>query len=327
MAGSSVSVNYNVRPCKSIERRMMCEMLSRLTPFDRICEYRYIGMGAKYFVDFSMLHKEFGMEKMYSMEICSDENNTNRFNFNKPFNCIEMLFGNAGDILKSSRLKWDNIKNIIWLDYDGGITSTQLQDVETCVGKVESGSVVFVSFNSDLGTCFKKSSPEEKMEIYCNRIDNEFLTKRIVPKDVSKGRIDATTNKMFDMIIKNKILERNSTIKEAENKYNYHQLLYFKYKDSVAEMITMGWIIYKKADEDKYEKCGFPELEFFNDTDQPYDITVPNFTYKELTVLNRNMPDAKYPIKEAQFLSEEEINAYKKIYRYYPTTFETAVVL
>ena len=92
-------------------------------------------------------------------------------------------------------------------------------------------------------------------------------------------------------------------------------------------MLTMGWIIYKKEDEDKYKKCGFSELEFFNDTDQPYDITVPNFTYKELTVLNRNMPDAQYPIEEARFISEEEINAYKKIYRYYPTTFETAIVL
>lgn len=327
MAGSSTSVNYNIRPCKSIERRMMCEMLSRLTPFERVCEYRYIGMGAKYFVDFSMFHKEFGMEEMYSMEISSDEKNKDRFKFNKPFNCIKILFGNASDILNSTCLEWDNTKNIIWLDYDGGLKSTQLQDVETCVGKVESGSVIFVSFNSDFGYNFKRASPKEKMNIYCSRLDNDVLTKRIVPKDVSKERIDATTNKMFDMIIKNRILERNSTIKEEKSKYYYHQLLYFKYKDSAAEMLTMGWIIYKKEDEDKYKKCGFSELEFFNDTDQPYDITVPNFTYKELTVLNRNMPDAQYPIEEARFISEEEINAYKKIYRYYPTTFETAIVL
>jgi len=54
---------------------------------------------------------------------------------------------------------------------------------------------------------------------------------------------------------------------------------------------------------------------------------VPNFTYKELSVLNKNLPNVSYPIAEAQFISEEEIEKYKKIYRYYPTSFETNVAL
>ena len=110
MAGSSASVNYNIRPCKSIERKMMCDMISRLTVFDYIKNYRYIGMGAKYFVDFSLLHKEFGIDNMYSMEINSAEKNRKRFEFNKPFNCIKMLFGNASDILNSSNIPWKQEK-------------------------------------------------------------------------------------------------------------------------------------------------------------------------------------------------------------------------
>lgn len=327
MAGSSANVNYNIRPCKSIERKMMCEMISRLVAFDRISNYRYIGMGAKYFADFSLLHKEFGIDKMHSMEIGSDEKNRERFEFNKPFNCIKMEFGNSSDILSSTRLKWSGIKNIIWLDYDGGIKSNQFQDVETCIGKVDTGSVIFISFNSDLGDTFKKGSPKEKLEIYCSRIDNEALVKLLSPKDVSKERIYQTTNKMFNMIVKDKILERNTTILSESDKYQCKQLVYFKYNDSKATMLTLGWIVYKNKDVRKFKDCSFSDLEFYNCTDQPYDITVPNFTYKELTVLNRNMPDVKYPIKEAEFLLEEEVNAYRKIYKYYPTTFETSIVL
>mgnify|MGYP000731595878 CR=1 FL=1 len=52
MAGSGEVVNYNIRPCKNIERKMMCEMISCLATVDELSEYRYIGMGAKYFVDF-----------------------------------------------------------------------------------------------------------------------------------------------------------------------------------------------------------------------------------------------------------------------------------
>lgn len=132
---------------------------------------------------------------------------------------------------------------------------------------------------------------------------------------------------MFQMIIKNKILERNRTILDEKDKYQFQQLVYFKYNDSKATMLTIGWIIYKNEDVKKFESCHFSDLEFYNSTEQPYDITVPNFTYKELTVLNRNMPDFSYPVKEAEFLLESEVQAYRKIYKYYPTIFETSVVL
>ena len=45
MAGSGEVVNYNIRPCKNIERKMMCEMISCLATVDELSEYRYIGMG------------------------------------------------------------------------------------------------------------------------------------------------------------------------------------------------------------------------------------------------------------------------------------------
>lgn len=327
MSGSSTSVNYNVRPCKSIERRMMCEIISCLTPFKPLYEYRYIGMGAKYFADFSLIHKEFGINRMYSMEINSEENNKKRFEFNKPFNCIKMVFGNSADILNSMQFEWKGIKNIIWLDYDGGINANQLQDVETCVGKIDSGSMVFVSFNSNFGNKFKKASPKEKLDIFCSRIDNETLVKLLSPKDVSKERIYKTINQMFRLVVQNKISERNGIIQEERDKFRSQQVAYFKYNDSATTMLTLGWIVYKKEDEECYKKCNFNKLDFYNDTDIPYDITVPNFTYKELTVLNRNMPDVEYPIKEAEFFAEDEIEAYRKIYRYYPTIFETSLVL
>ena len=327
MAGSSINVNYNIRPCKSIERKMMCEMISRLTVFDYIKNYRYIGMGAKYFVDFSLLHKQFGINDMYSMEINSSEKNKERFEFNKPFNCIKILFGNASDILNSSIIPWKHEKNIIWLDYDGGINSNQIQDVESCISKVESGSVVFVSFNSDLGDKFKKASPKEKLDMYRSRIDNEILVKLLSPRDVVGEKIYQTTNKMFDMIVKNKILERNSIIRNEAEKLFYQQLVYFKYNDSKATMLTLGWIVYKKEDIEKLEKCCFGDFEFYNNSNKPYDITMPNFTYKELAILNQNMPNVIYPIEGAAFLEEEEVNAYKKIYKYYPTIFETSIAL
>ena len=82
------------------------------------------------------------------------------------------------------------------------------------------------------------------------------------------------------MIVKNKILERNSTIRSDDEKLISQQLVYFKYNDSKATMLTLGWIVYKKGDIDKFTKCGFEDFEFYNSSNIPYDISVPNFTYK-----------------------------------------------
>lgn len=327
MASSSKSINYNIRPCKSIERKMMCEIVTKLNAFDQVSNYRYIGMGAKYFADFSLFHRKFGINKMYSMEINSEKNNVQRFQFNKPYKCINILFGNSNDLLNSSAFKWKNEKNIIWLDYDGGLNSNQLIDVESCIGKMESGSIVFVSFNSNLGEKFRNASPSQKTEIFKERINNDDLVKMIRNKDLAREKIDSTIHSMFDLVVKNKILDRNAVFLGEGEMLNIQQVAFFKYADSQASMLTLGWVIYSNDDIEKYEKCKFKNLEFYNDTNKPYNISVPNFTYKELAILNQNMPDGNYPIDGASFFSKEEIEKYKKIYKYYPTTFEASTSL
>ncbi len=106
---------------------------------------------------FSLLHKEFGINNMYSMEINSAKKTRKDLNLISLFNCIKMLF-EMQVIFSTAEYTMETRKNIIWLDYDGGINSNQIQDVESCISKVESGSVVFVSFNSDLGTNLKRHS-------------------------------------------------------------------------------------------------------------------------------------------------------------------------
>ena len=93
-------------------------------------------------------------------------------------------------------------------------------------------------------------------------------------------------------------------------------------------MITLGWIIYNNYDEEEIKKCGFEKFDFYRaEGDSPFLIDVPPLTFKELSILNKNMPECQYPIEEAPFFTKEEVDGYKKIYRYYPTTIETGIVL
>ena len=56
MPGSDQLINYQLRPSKSIERKMMCELVKQIQIIEGTNELRYIGMGAKYFTDFLLFH-------------------------------------------------------------------------------------------------------------------------------------------------------------------------------------------------------------------------------------------------------------------------------
>ena len=39
-------VDYSLRPAKFAERKMLCELFSRLPPFSPMQQYRYVGLGS-----------------------------------------------------------------------------------------------------------------------------------------------------------------------------------------------------------------------------------------------------------------------------------------
>ncbi len=328
MAGSSVKVNYSVRTSKSIERKMMCEMIARLEHFSRVSEYRYIGMGSKFFTDFVLMHKTFGITDMYSLETKRSEDDIKRFSFNKPFNCIKMIFKNSKEWLNSTQFPWKEKRDVIWLDYDGSFSINQITDLELCVKKVKSGSVVFVSTNVSFINEFRELSPKKRLEKYTELVKNGDYTNHLTAKDMAGDNIFKVVADTFNVAVNNGISECNKVIQKDSKLLNVDQIAYFLYADSSTPMITLGWIVYNNFDKEEIGKCGMCDLEFSRKCgDAPYSITVPVLTYKEIAVLNKNMPDCSYPIEEASFLSQDEVEGYKKIYRYYPTTIETGLVL
>ena len=55
MPGSDKYINYQLRPAKSVERKMICSLIRQIQLSGGLTDFRYIGMGAKYFVDFMLI--------------------------------------------------------------------------------------------------------------------------------------------------------------------------------------------------------------------------------------------------------------------------------
>src|SRR3954447_2820600 len=123
-APSFEKIDYSLRPAKSTERWMLLEALGRLSVFTPLIQYQYVGFGSPFFVDFRLFHRRLAITKMISIEKETDREP--RFELNKPFDCIQMLWGDSSEQLRE--IDW-NAPSIVWLDYDYVLNSAVLGDL------------------------------------------------------------------------------------------------------------------------------------------------------------------------------------------------------
>ena len=126
--------NYEIRPCKFVERRMLLASLYQIV-INMRQEYQYVGFGGLMFTDFKLFHKELSVDSMYSIE---GSFTPEKLEFNKPFSCIKILHGLSTNML----LKIDLSKpSIVWLDYDGVLTMDVFTDINILFNSLPHGSV------------------------------------------------------------------------------------------------------------------------------------------------------------------------------------------
>ena len=110
MSKSAVTINYEIRPCKFVERRMLLASLSRiLGAIRKEQEYQYIGFGGCSFTDFKLFHRELQINQMISIE--NGSYSGCKLELNKPFQCIKILRGDSNTVLPTIDL---SIPSLIW---------------------------------------------------------------------------------------------------------------------------------------------------------------------------------------------------------------------
>lgn len=309
-----MKINYSLRQQKSIERKMFCHLLRELNHVFKMHKYRYIGMGAKYFTDFILFHKEFGFKKMISIE--ADLKNKVKYNFNKPLKCIDMEYNFSSDALHN--IDWAEYSdNIIWLDYDSYLSDFMMEDVQTMISKLISGGMFFISFNSQL-----PRMPSEKEEVFRKNMKN-YCPARLERSHLADTRKDAFFKNIINNIIITSLKQRNLSY-PIEEQLNFQQLIYFTYKDG-AEMTTIGGILLNNNDQQKFNDLHIDTILDYlrlNIEAPPYSLIVPPLTYKELNILLRQLPTGNISSVKIPGLSQEQIESVVKLYRYYPLYLE-----
>jgi len=308
-------INYLLRPNKNIERKMLVELVNRLGSVHQLDEYKYIGFGSYFFNDFRLLHTRCGIRRMTSFE-----NRAQRYQralFNRPYRSIEVLQGDATDLLRVER--W-NRRSIVWMDYEGKLTASVLDDIQTIVSSAKAGSLVLFSVNAHPPTTAESN---RKMRKHLSRIAYpELIGSTPQSKDMMGWGTAQIGREAIDSAILLAVRDRNS-LNSGGWPVSYRQLVNFNYRDSV-RMLTVGGLVSYDRDTDLYESAAFEKLLFFRDGPDAYVIDAPTLTTKEVESLRRQLPRGRKKVVLAG-LGEDEVAKFEQLYRHYPTFAESEI--
>lgn len=312
--------NYNLRPSKHIERRLMMEVFQRLSAFHPLGTYSYVGMGSVYFVDFTLVHRLLGINRMISIEYQPNPLRQRRFYFNKPFKGVEMIFAKSSDALP--KIDW-SAPAIAWLDYDGMIEEYVFSDVATIASAATSGTVLIVTLNAEKEVPSARHAERGVTELsrLSERVPRGKLPVGLKPADLAGWGVAAVVRQMMANQVDDTLSIRNGVLLPDQRMCS-RQIFNFHYRDG-ARMVTVGFLLYTETDKDKIAASGIPDLEAYNDTPAGTVIDVPHLTNRELRYLERQLPSADHTSIRMAGLTEEEFDRYSPFYRHYPTYAES----
>jgi hypothetical protein len=311
MTASYKKIDYRLRPAKHAERLMVAEVASRLR-FHDVRSYRYVGLGSIYFTDFKLMHRALGISAMVSIE--AEEDDRERFDWNRPYGTIEMQYGTTDAVLPG--LDW-SAPSIVWLDYDDQLSQSKLVDIDLLLRKAAPGSLLLFSVNAEPPSPPGHAPAGDLLAALRAMVGNERVDPALCREDLQGWAAARAYRRIMAAIAEAALASQNALIAAPEKRRRWQQVLNIEYKDG-ARMLTIGGIVYEAEQEDAYRAGAFERLGFFRDGETAFRIEVPRLTLKEMAHLERSVMHPPDEVAEPTWLTPKERRQYLQLYRYLP---------
>ena len=307
-ARSYLSVAYDLRPSKQVERRMLLDFFRRLASCGiEVEKFRYTGMGSIHFIDHILFHKFLGIDKLVSVE--RDVDISKRIKFNKPFDSVEIEMMEIGDYIN----KLDqNEKHIVWLDYDYRLTSDILDDVRSSAHLLSSESLIFVTVDAEPPKGSK--GPADNLE-YFRKESGDLWYPGWSVGDFERNRLQERVLSLLGRAFHAGVTARSGV--------RVIPCFSIAYADG-HQMATLGVQLGGKTELDNLNRikdsgATYLVLEF---DVPPFHIDVPILTRRERILFESAMPSADYGKARASGVREEDFKKFANVYRFLPSYAE-----
>ena len=257
---------------------------------------------------------------MISIEDETDPRAQARFQFNRPFREVRMMFEKSTDALP--KFDW-SLPSIAWMDYDGMMAPYVLTDVATVATGAETGTLLIVTLNAEAETPTPQQSERGRTEVtnLAKRLPPEKMPAGLEPADLQGWGMAKTLRRILWNQVEDTIATRNGIVPPGE-RICFRQVFNFHYRDQ-ARMLTVGFLFYREPDEPRLTNSGILEMEGFRDGADALVIDVPYLTNRELRYFEKQLPPVDGRSLRLAGLSQEEFDAYRPFYRHYPTYAES----
>jgi hypothetical protein len=306
--------DYSTRPNKRTQRKMIFDALARYVAVFPATSFHYVGFGSMWFTDFLYAHRRLGLHYLTSIET---PEGFRRAAFNRPFKCVRMVEGYSSTVLPT--LNWRR-PAIVWLDYDYGPESESLQDLSYLAGELPSRSVLMVTYDAE--PPWKETATATQRAAAMRRVFKEaappqvYRTGRPRRETPHRSSYAPTLTALLWGLLKNELV-RNG--RAGADDLAWWPLFSFFYKDG-APMVTVGAALLNSRDRATVD-AGKPFKRLpYAQGETLFSISVPPLTPKERAELDRRLPSRSVRLPFP--LTDEQIESYRSLYRYYPLLAE-----
>ena len=306
-AQSYLTVAYDLRPSKQVERRILLDFFRRLAGCGvPIEEFRYTGMGSIHFVDHILFHKFLGIDKLVSVE--HDEDIESRLRFNRPFDNIELKIMSIGDYIPQLD---KSEQHIVWLDYDYQLSEAMVNDVVSCANYLPIGSFILVTVDATPHKGLKKA--KDYYEYYLE-VAKDLWKPDWKYTHFAKGRLHL---RVIDLVAR-------AFTEGVVGRSNVRALPCFSFVYSDGhQMVTLGVQLGGEQEAEKLDHIGKGVEYLIRDFgNSPFEIDVPVLTRKERLHLESVMPSKDYSKVRSSGLNRDAFDKFGRIYRFFPSYAE-----
>ncbi len=327
---NAATIPYQLRHHKAIERNIFIDLLKILNSYPDISlsECKYVGFGAAFLEDFKLMHLEFGITKMDSIEC--DLHAFSRQTFNNPYNFIRSIQCDSKNYL-SEYYDSEN-RMIIWFDYaSSNELRDQLMELEELGSKLLPFDIIKFTLNAQIGNYINKFKIKEtgvkthQELIKCFNKDATF--QNYIPPQLEVAHM-----KNFDAVIRNMAIRAiNRGLSSAGVKYKFNSISAFTYADGQTMTTLTGIVTENTEDFERIvENTGLQNWPFLIRANDDFiladKIAVPSMTITERFEIDKiihHSPEEIYlktPFKYGRDEKEHEtlIGGYCKFYKYLP---------
>lgn len=289
---------------------MMCDAFRRIR-FAAVESYQYVGLGSVYFSDFALFHRALGIQKMVSIE--KQLTHEQRFRDNLPYANVELLMGPTSTELP--KVKLEDMRSIVWLDYDDPLSRGMLDDLRHVLLRVCSGTAIVVTVQAH-----PPSKPEgdsrSTVQIVSQQIGSDVVDPGLADEDFYGWGTAAIYRKALVDHIAAVLASRNAT-RPYGQQFLFEQVLNFNYRDG-APMLTVGGVIFDRGQKMLFDQCGFDELTFSRRGTEAFLIDIPLLTLRELRRLESQLPLPAGVNLELGSMPPLHADKFVQLYRYFP---------